>query len=376
MQNAKCKRTTEPLPGRLRAVTFAFCILHFAFSFAHAYDVQIKTADGQTVTGEFLGTEDGNVKLRSKYGLVAIPQKDVMTMVRAPEAPAQTAGGKDKTPATEPASEAPPATFPEPKDVSLSALLATRIPEPPEPNKQERQEIFRVIRNFHDASDKSRDKILGTLRNFGTVAYPFIASAYTGADELDDRTGLLSALAVRNSPYTAGIFAEARAAALKAFDSASNSPPPPPPDYPTKLERNAPQNPAGEIKAAATRVLAIEADASVAGGPFNSLFLFQAYKKRYSGETDALFKDASRDQLLLAAAAGDAQKSKTEWTGADRAMLAEQAIPLLFKDSEELNGIARELLKKILPSGHPKFEAPQDEWLNWWVKNKDKIEKK
>jgi hypothetical protein len=374
-QSGNCESSAKGAAGLGLRVAFlvllTFALFHHA---AHAYELQIKTGDGQTVTGEYLGTEDGVIRLRTKYGPVSIPQKDVTSMSRPEAAPAQP--GDSKKPPVPTPDEGPAPTFPEPKDVSLSALIASRVPDPPEPTKQERQEIFRLIRNFRDSSDKSRDKSLAALKNFGEKAYPFIASAYTAADELDDRISLFSAMALPNSPYTAGAFSEAHAAALKAFEHTSEAPPPPPPDYTSKLDRAASRNPGSDVKAAAANVLAIEADASIAGGPFNTLFLFQTYKKRYSGETDALLKNANRDKALLASAAGDAQKSKTEWIGADRVMLAEQALPLLFKDNDELSALARELLKKILPSGHPKFEASQEEWLTWWTKNKDKIEKK
>ena len=340
---------------------------------ASASEVQIKTTDGQTITGEFLGTTDGIIKVRSKYGEISIPSKDVLTLVKAPDAPAPADPKAKKDPN---AVEAPAVKFPEGKDVNLIALLASRVPEPPEPTKQQRQEIFRCIRNFRDSSDKSRAKSIEILKGFGETAYPFISSDYTTVDDLEDKIQMLAAVAVPGSPYTAGIFSKTHATALTEFKRLAAADPTPPPDYPTKKERDQPNPQTGDIKAAARRVLAIEADASAAQGPFNTLFLFQVYKARYTGETDVLLHDIGHDRALMGAVAGDAGASKSEWQGNDRVILAESALPLLFKDNDDLKEIAQALLKQILPSNHPKFTASEEEWFTWWTKNKDRIEKK
>ena len=353
------------------AVTMALALVPRAA----ASDVQIKTSDGQTITGEFLGTTDGVIKVRSKYGEISIPSKDVLTMVKAPDSPAAVPARPDQKKDPN-AIEAPTVKFAEPKDVNLSALLATRAPEPPEPNKQERQEIFRYIRNFRDSSDKSRAKAIDNLKGFGYMAYPFISSDYTTVDDLEDKIQMLAAVAVPGSPYSAGIFAKSHATALNEFKRLAAADPTPPPDYLTKKERELPSSQTSDIKAAARRVLAIEADASAAQGPFNTLFLFQVYKARYNGETDLLLHDVSHDKALIAASAGDAASSKSEWLGSDRVMLAEAAFPLLFGENADLKEISQALLKQILPANHPKFSASEEEWFNWWVKNKEKVEKK
>src|SRR6185369_1375509 len=107
-------------------------------------------------------------------------------------------------------------------------------------------------------------------------------------------------------------------------------------------------------------ILAVEGYASVAGGPFNSLFLLDVYKRRYTAESiDPLLNDIARDRTRLGNAAGDVKGSRSVWTLDDRLMLIEQLLPLLFVDNEELNTLPRDLLKKLLPSGYPKWDAPQ-----------------
>jgi hypothetical protein len=344
-----------------------------AAGLARASDVQIKTADGETIQGEFLGTQDGVIKVRSKYGEVSIPAKDVITMIKAPDA-AAPADSKKKKANADP--ESAPIKFPEPRDVNLIALLAARTPDPPVPTAVQRQEILRYIHNFRGSTDKYRTKAINVLQDFGEMAYPYFAGEYVTADDLDDKVQLLAAVAVPGSPYTAGIFAKTHAMAITEFNKASSDAPTQLPNFVTKKEREGANPQTAQLKAAAIRVLAIEADASVAQGPFNTLFLFQIYKARYSAEANALLNDPNRDRVLLGAAASDAGKSDSEWRGSDRVMFAEQAFPLLFQDNADLKSIAEELLKRVLPAAHPKFTASEEEWFNWWAKNKEKVEKK
>jgi hypothetical protein len=207
------------------------------------------------------------------------------------------------------------------------------------------------------------------------MAYPFIAAVYTDPIDLDMRVHLLSVIAEPNSPYTADIFSDTHATALEIFKH-SLVEPPVPPDNTIRVERVVVIGKREDMKELASQLLTIEAYAAQAGGPFNTLFLFQIYKKRYSGEDNPLLNDSKRDSGFLVVAAGDAGDPDSAWTGADRIDLAERAFPLLFKDNDDLKTIARELLRRLLPASHPKWTASQDEWFTWWVKNKDKVEKK
>ena len=87
-----------------------------------------------------------------------------------------------------------------------------------------------------------------------------------------------------------------------------------------------------------------------------------------------MLNDISRDRSRLALTAADAARSSSSWTAADRIMLSELMFPLLSKENEEFKSLARELLKKILPAGYPKWDATQDEWVAWWEKAKIKLE--
>jgi hypothetical protein len=350
-----------------------YCVKQFAIAGVSAFlclaacasEVQVKTNDGQIISGEYLGTEDGVVKVHSRYGDINIPSKDVLAIVKA----ADTVSDKPKSDA---GSEQ---FFQTPKDVNITALMATRAPQPAELARKDRIALSIAVENFKNSSPKLEAKYLSTLRSYGTAAYPFIASAYNEPLDLDTKIHLLAAVSESNSPYTAGIFADTHAVAWDVF-SHSLVEPPISPDDSFKVERVAVAGKREEMKSLAGQVLAVEALAAQAGGPFNTLFLFQIYKRRYSSELNPLLSDARRDSNFLTVASADAWKADAAWTGADRVDLAERALPLLFKDNEDLKTIARELLKRLLPSTHPKWNAPQEEWFTWWTKNRDKVEKK
>lgn len=345
-----------------------------SFAIAHAAEFQVKTLDGQTLQGEYLGTEKEIVKIKSRYGVVQIPAKDVKSMIRVGESGAVL--DKPSAPKAEsaiPAAENGP-VFPTVKPPDVLSLLATRaagIP-PPEPNKNDRQEIFRLIRNFGDTNDSQRRKNIRALQDYGRMAYPFIAAAYVQPFEINIRVDLLQALAVPNSPLTTGILMDAHHTSAKEKEITAAEPPPPPPDYVSKRDRNLPQTRVQNLHIDAQNVLTIEGYASVAGGPFNSLFLLDVYKKRYTSETvDPLLADINRDRSRLGNAAGEVKGSRAIWTLDDRIMLIEQLLPLLFSENEDLKQLPRDLLKKILPSGYPKWEASQSDWVEWWNKRKD-----
>lgn len=351
-------------------VTLTLAVLFAGTLFSHAAEFQVKTLDGQTLTGEYLGTEKEIVRLRSKYGIVQIPAADVRSMVRVSE------GGERPL---NPKEEAVPAgakeeTFPDVKPPDALSLLAKRsaASPPAEPTKTDRQEIFRLIRNFADSGDVSRRKILRNLQDYGRIAYPFIAAAYVEPFEVNIRVDLLQALAVPNSPLTTGILADAHKLAGREKEITAETPPPVPPDYVSKRDRNRPQSRAELVSIDAQNVIAIEGYASVAGGPFNALFLLDIYKKRYTSEkVDPLLSDIGRDRTRLGNVAGEVKGARSVWTLDDRLMLIEQLLPLLYKDNEELKVLPRELLKKLLPTGYPKWDAPQSDWMEWWKKRKD-----
>lgn len=342
----------------LMAVCASVCVLA-----VHAAEMQVKTADGQTFTGEYLGTERGIVTLRTKYGILKIDENDITVQVRA------KAGARAILPEAPPPVEEEALRFPEVKPPDVSALVAQKLAgvNLGDPIKQDRQEIIRLIRNFADTNDATRRKSIRTLQEFDIVAYPFITSAYTHPTEIDVRVDLLRAIAVPGRPLTAGVFAEAHAAAMRNLESAAKTATPVPPDYPSKRERDLPILRTDNLRVAASYVLQIEEYASNAGGPYNALLLLEIYKQRYAGEkTDSLLTNAARDRARLAEAAADVTRPVSSWTAEDRTLLAEQLLPLMFHTSDDLRLIAREALKKILPSGHPKWDASETAWVTWW----------
>lgn len=350
-------------------IVCTFLAVTLSLTAAFASEVQLRTNDGQTIQGEYLGTEDGIVKIRSKYGVLSVPTKDVLSLGKAPDPGAQSSG----KPAVVDANTAPEQLFPTIPDKNITALMATRAPPAPEPTRAERTVLSIAVQNLKNSPPNLDAKYLAQLRQYGAKAYPFVASAYTDPLDLDVRVHMVSALAESDSPYTAGIFADTHATAWEVFNHALVEPPAPA-DNLIHVERVVVVGKREDLKTLAGQLLSIEAFASQAGGPFNTLFLFQIFKKRYAAESNPLLCDAKRDAGFLLVAAGDANNADSAWTGADRVDLAERAFPLLFKDNEDLQTIARALLERVLPQkGHPKWSAPQSEWYAWWLKNKDAV---
>lgn len=349
-------------------------------------EVQVKTLDGQIIQGDYLNTENNLVRIRTRFGLIQIPSKDVVVIQavqgNAPVTPIIPEG--KGTDAREPATTDPrgperslsESTFPKAKRPDLRSMLALRTNNSIQLNisKQSRQELLRLTRNFGDSSNRARNEIIQNLKSFGQEAYPFIAASYTHPTQIFDRAELLRALAVPNSPLTAGMFDEAHKTAWAVHTATLNTPPPPPPDYLSKRDRERFGKANNALRETAATLLDIENSASIAGGPLNTLLLLDAYQLRYDSETsDALLWDIKRDKGRLGTAANDATKSKTGWSAEDRVLVAEQAFPLLFREDENLKELPRDLLKKILPSGYPKWDAPEDEWVNWWDGAKEKL---
>ena len=121
---------------------------------AQAAEYEVRTADGQTIQGEYLGLEDGVVKLRTKYGVLQVASKDVVTMNVVPPKPAtadeQAAGEppaapkeaaaappaapaekKAKDAKAEPPAEPPALTFPEPKMLDAVGLARAALADSP-----------------------------------------------------------------------------------------------------------------------------------------------------------------------------------------------------------------------------------------------------
>jgi len=347
-----------------------------------AAEVQVKTADGQTLQGEYINTENGSVRLRTRFGVLQIPAKDVVTINAAPAsgpAPVPATGVNPAAVPARPETTSAPAsalTFPKTKKPDIKALLALRAQPFPEPSKQDRIELHRLTRNFFDSSERSRNDIVQRLKRYGTTAYPFIAGSYTHPTDLFARAELLHALAVPGSPLTAGIFQDAHQAAIAAYSGTIDTPPPPPPDYLSKRDRERLRNGVSAAKQTAATVLDIENSASIAGGPLNALLLLGIYTQRYDTDvSDALLWNAARDRDRLGDAANDVGKSRGGWTNEDKILLAEESFPLLFRDDDNLRLLPRDLLKKILPSGYPKWDAPQDQWVEWWDGAKAKLSK-
>jgi hypothetical protein len=371
----------------LRRKFFVGCCLLAAASCAvTGAEVQVKTLDGQIIQGDYLNTENNLVRIRTRFGLIQIPSKDVVIIQAVqgsalvtpiiPEGKGNEARDPAPVPSRGPEQALPKSTFPKAKRPDLRSMLALRTNNAIQLNisKQNRQELLRLTRNFSDSSNRARNEIVQNLKGYGLEAYPFIAASYTHPTQIFDRAELLHALAVPNSPLTVGIFDEAHKTAWAVHSATLNTPAPPPPDYLSKRDRERFGKDNNALRETATTLLDIENSASIAGGPLNALLLLDVYQLRYDTETsDALLWDIKRDKGRLGSAANDATKSKTGWSAEDRVLVAEQAFPLLFREDENLKELPRDLLKKILPSGYPKWDAPEDEWVSWWDGAKGKL---
>ena len=338
---------------------------------ARGAELQAKTVDGQTVQGDYLGTENDVVRIKTSYGVVSIPSKNIVSLtpvnsLEKPVAPVAVVATKKEV---EPAPEV--LVFHEPQTVALASLLAARMPRIPEPDVRSRLELFRCIRNFGDSSDFSRQRIVHTLAGYGLMAYPFIEGSYLGSNDLDDKVQLVGAVAGSHKPYSAQILATTHATVMSELSRTTVQAP----QLPYEMTMRRPTSPTREqiLRDIARDARIVEGYAAASGGPFNTLFLFNLYKLRYGGEADALLKNLTTDKARLAVVATDHSSSASGWTPADRVLLIESAFPLNFRDNEELKGLAQELLKKLLPDRHPKWEAPETEWVQWWSKERGEI---
>ncbi|HLX59917.1 MAG TPA: hypothetical protein VKX17_01425 [Planctomycetota bacterium] len=364
---------------RLRLAPAGIVLLALAVCAAsRAADLQAKTIDGQVVQGEYLGTENNVVRIRTTYGTVSIPSKDIVTLtaVNLPEKPKPAEGtAPANASVTVVVDEAPnldELVFKEPPAVNLQTLLAARMPPIPEATRQARQELFRLVRNFGESTDASRSNIVRQLGSFGLMAYPYVDGSYTNPGDIDDKVELAQSVSGPRRPFNAGIFATVHAVALAELGRVATEPPTLPPEVlaqrrtvPTRVQR---------LRMLARDARTVEGYASISGGPFNALFLLSVYVPRYTGETDALLKDILTDRARLAATATDYKSAASGWTAADRVMLIEKAFPLYFKGNDDVKGLGEDLLKKLLPDKHPKWDAPQGEWFEWWGNAKLKIQ--
>ena len=327
-----------------------------------AAEIQVRTDDGQILQGEHLETKNGLVKLQTRFGVVSVPERNIVTILAAkPEAPAGAA------PAALPDL---PRVFSQPPAINIIALVAKQlaVTPPPEPTKVQRQQIFRAVRNFAEVNPPARAQIIRTLQDFGLMAQPFVSAALQEPFNLQNRIDLFESLAVPGEALSAGSFAEVHAQAVSSLENMAVTPAPPQPEDLTQEDLKHPLSKADWLRVASSNVLKIEGYATAAGGPFNTLFLLNTYRQRYGGPTiDPLLADIRRDAARLADAARDAKRARTSWTSLDRITVAEQVFPQLFADNENLNALAQPLLKNVLPAGHPGWDAPQAEWVAWWL---------
>lgn len=345
----------------LIVLAFMSCV-----SAARAADLQAKTVDGQVIQGEYLGTENNIVRIKTIYGTVSIPSKNIVTLLAVSiEKPEGAPAVKEDGPNLD------TLVFKEPKNINLTSLLAARMPRIPEAGVQSRIELFRLIRNFGDSSDAARMKIIRNLASYGLMAYPYIEGAYVEQSDLSDKVQLVQAISGTRKPYSAQIFAQVHASLLADMTRASSTAPQLPTEIVTKRNNIATRD--QHLRSVAINARLIEGYASQSGGPFNALFLLTVYKDRYGANSDALLKDLLSDRARLAATAVDFKNPATGWTAADRVTLIEMSFPLYFKDNDDLKSLVEDFLKKLLPEKHPKWDAPQPDWFEWWGKQRDEL---
>ena len=144
-------RDHVPKPSLFLFLLATFLLASAAFG-ARSADLQAKTIDGQVIQGEYLGTANNIVRIKTNYGVVSIPSKNIVTLlaVEIPDKPAGPPTIKDDDPNLD------AMVFKPPQSVNVTSLLAARMPRIPEADVRSRLELFRCIRNFGDSSDVSR----------------------------------------------------------------------------------------------------------------------------------------------------------------------------------------------------------------------------
>ena len=209
------------------------------------------------------------------------------------------------------------------------------------------------------------------MANYGLMAYPYIDGAYTGTNDLDDKVELIQAVVGPRRPYCTQILMSVHGNLMAEISRTASLPPDLP--YEITVKRAPIATRENRMRVLAHDCREVEGYAAASGGPFNALFLLNLYKLRYSGEADALLKNLSADRARLSAVAVDCKSIANGWTPPDRVLLIDTVFPWLYQDNDDLVSLGQEILKKLLPEHHPKWEAPQAEWFQWWMKHRKEI---
>jgi len=340
------------------AVLFATILAWGAF----AAEVELRTADGQTLKGEILSVNAKEIELKSSFGTLKIPRASVAN----PEVlepfllkPAVT----QRLPLTGSG---------ELDEKKILALAAARAPTP-RPSAKESAEIARLAGQYEEAVPVERARILEKLRAHGPKVTEYLSRTLQRREDLTVRVPLLEVAAQRGHEALIPVLEETHATAITAYLEKIK-------EKPGKIDYFDTRSPAraltkDELKKQAQElkncVLALEQYAAEVAGVGGALLLWKAYRDRYSGEKTELNERERDTALLLAAMLDNPKPAKGEDAGLrlnflERALLIEKMIPHATGTSKEAARVAQTALACLLPPGAPAWTAPPEDWQGWW----------
>ena len=325
-------------------------------------EVELRTADGQTLKGDILSVNAQEVELKSSLGTLRIPRASVVN-------PEVLEPFLIKPPAPQ---KLPLTGSGELDEKKILAIAAARSPTP-QPSAKESVEIARLAGQFEDAVPVERALILEKLRVYGPKVTKYLSCTLQRREDLSIRVALLEVAVQRGQEALIPLLEETHATASRAYSDKLKDKP----GKSTFFDSRAPVRVVtkAELKKQAEElkdgVLALERYASEVSGVGGALLLWKVYRERYSGEKTEL-NERERDAALLLAALMDQPKAaKGEDAGLrlnplERALLIEKMIPYATGNAKDSARIAQAALAFLLPPGAPTWTSPQENWLGWW----------
>lgn len=330
-----------------------------------AADVELQTSDGQTVRGSLVKAGEEEVELKTDFGMVRIPRKQIknpeaidaaLAEAKRPPAKAVLAGGR----------------------LNEEGILAGRAKaaDAGKLTGKENAEAARLVGRFGDALGLEQDQIVQRLRELAPRVNELVGIAYKRPVEIETRARLISALAVRGNVGAMPILRLTHEDLYKAWERKLAETP----DKNSFFDRGARKvNTKEEIrrqaKLMADLLPVLEGNAAEIGGADALLFLARIYRDRYGNKEQKILHDRDRDTLHLLYAAVDdpgivlAKKQaplSVHWTPEERALAIEKLITHLEAPPKDYAKMLFPALGTLLPPGHPDFVAVDADWQAWW----------
>lgn len=330
-----------------------------------AADVELQTSDGQTVRGSLVKAGEEEVELKTDFGIVKIPRKQIknpeaidaaQAEAKRPPAKAVLAGGR----------------------LNEEGILTgrARAADAGKLTGKENAEAARLVGRFGDALGLEQDQIVQRLRELVPRVNELVNLAYKRPVEIETRARLMAALAVRGNVSAMPILRQTHEDLYKAWERKLDETP----DKNSFFDRGARKvNTKEEIrrqaKLMADLLPVLEGNAAEIGGADAMLFLARAFRDRYGNKELKELHNRDRDTLHLLYAAVDepgvvlAKKQaplNVHWTPEERALAIEKLIAHLEAPPKDYAKMLFPALGTLLPPGHPDFVAAAADWQDWW----------